>query len=71
MMQNESLAILRFLAAQERPKSMIAISLGSGVQRNIACDEIVKLVRLGYVGLSEPAAYHATPIGIRKVRSLY
>jgi predicted transcriptional regulator len=69
-MQSESLAILRFLATHAKPKTKIAISLGSGVPNNITSEAIDKLVNLGYIELREPAAYQVTRNGISKVKSL-
>jgi hypothetical protein len=69
-MQNESLAILKFLAAHARPKTKIAIALGSGVPKHITSEAIDKLVNLGYVELRYPAAYQVTVNGINKVKSL-
>ena len=69
-MQSESLAILKFLAAHAKPKTTIAIALGSGVPKHITIEAIDKLVNLGYVELSYPAAYQVTLNGINKVKSL-
>jgi predicted transcriptional regulator len=69
-MQSESLAILKFLAANAKPKTKIAISLGCGVQANVAGEAIDKLVHLGYVEFREPAAYQVTQNGMNKVKSL-
>ena len=69
-MQSESLAILKFLAAHERPKTKIAISLGSGVAGSIASEAVDKLVNLGYVEFCQPSGYQVTRNGVNKVRSL-
>jgi hypothetical protein len=69
-MQNESLAILKFLAANAKPKTKIAISLGSGVPGTVASEAVDKLVNLGYVELRQPAGYQVTRNGINKVKSL-
>jgi predicted transcriptional regulator len=69
-MQSEPLAILKFLAFHAKPKTRIAIALGSSVLGNRTSEAINKLVNLGYIELREPAAYEITQNGINKVKSL-
>jgi hypothetical protein len=69
-MQRESLAILKFLATHAKPKTAIAIALGSGVPKRITSEAIDKLVNLGFVEFRYPAAYQVTAVGINKIKSL-